>query len=80
MTILTMKVPDALDKKIKVLARKLGTTKSSLIRKAMEKYLSEDIGASDEPTTYELISDFVGSIQGPPDLSCGSQHMQGYGE
>ena len=80
MTVLTLKVPDALDHKLKIIARKCGSSKSAIIRQAVEKYLEQDIRESEKPSTYDLVRDFVGSVSGPDDLSRNPRHMEGYGK
>ena len=80
MTLLTLKVPDVLDRKLRAVARKLGASKSAIVRRAVERYIEQDLPADDQPSAHDLIADDVGSIKGPRDLSSSPKHMKGYGK
>lgn len=75
MRIVSVKLPDELDQLLDQLAERQGSSRSELIRQALEAYAKErgwSVGA--------LAADLAGSIEGPPDLSTSSDHMAGYGE
>ncbi|MDE3083767.1 MAG: hypothetical protein KGJ37_00925 [Verrucomicrobiota bacterium] len=70
MTSLTVKLPSALNKKLRVIARKRGEKISVLTRRALEKEL-----AGGEPDFVKLAESFRGMMKGPRDLS----EREGYG-
>jgi predicted transcriptional regulator len=67
---LTVKLPSALDKKLRTLARKRGEKISVTTRRALEKEL-----AGGEPDFAKLAENFRGMMKGPRDLST----REGYG-
>jgi predicted transcriptional regulator len=67
---LTVKLPSALDKKLRSLARKRGENISVTTRRALEKEL-----AAGEPDFAKLAEGFRGMMKGPRDLSA----REGYG-
>lgn len=79
MTVLTVKVPEPLDRRLRQLADDLGATKSAVARKAIEEYLD---GAGTPPvhlSAYDMMGDHVGRVDGPTDLATSSAHMAEYG-
>lgn len=69
-----MKLPDDLDRILDRLARRQGSSRSAVIRQALEAFAAErgwSVGA--------LAADLAGSLEGPRDLSTSSEHMTGYG-
>lgn len=60
-------------------ARSKDIKKSTLVRQALEYYLSQK-GISQKQSLYSLSTDICGSIEGPEDLSQNAAHMEGYGE
>jgi predicted DNA-binding protein len=79
MTVMTLKVPEALDHKLRAVAKRRGISKSAVVRKAVETYIEQDLPVDDEPSAYDLLRDLVGSVKGPGDLSHNPEHMKGYG-
>jgi metal-responsive CopG/Arc/MetJ family transcriptional regulator len=69
----SMKFPDVLDASIDDEARTLGTTRSAVIREAVEAYL-----ASDRSVTARA-GRLVGCLSGPSDLSTSPDHLKEYG-
>jgi hypothetical protein len=80
MTTVTIKMPELLVSKLGIAAKKRHTSRSALVRCAVEKYVEEDLPDSEQPSACDLVRDFVGSVEGPRDLSSHSRHMKGYGE
>jgi len=80
MTTLTLKVPDLLARKIDGAAKRQHASRSAFIRRAVERYISEDLAENEQPSAYDLIRDFVGTVEGPRDLSTNPRHMEGYGK
>lgn len=78
MQILTVKVPPGLDAKLKALAKKRRSTKSAIVREAIENLVASANDAR-RPTALELAGDLVGCFEGSPDLSTNPKHMEGYG-
>jgi predicted transcriptional regulator len=72
---LTVKVPSALSAKIARLARKRGTSKSVVIREALEK-----ASAAEHPSFTEAAARYVGAASGPGDLSTNPKYMRDYGK
>ncbi len=78
MSALSLKLPLHLNAKLAATARKRGTTKSAVVREALESYLDGD-NATLRGTLLELAPDLVGCLKGPRGLSYNKQHMKGYG-
>jgi Arc/MetJ-type ribon-helix-helix transcriptional regulator len=79
MKTLSLKLPDALAAKVEAMARKRHTSKSALIREALESYLSDD---RKKPflTLLDVAPDVIGCVSGGPgDLSTNKKHMEGFG-
>jgi hypothetical protein len=75
---LTVRIADALDRRLVAEARKLGVSKSQMVREALEVYLEMSatrIGLS----MYDLTRDLAGAFEGPPDLSTNPKYLEGYG-
>lgn len=67
---LTVKIPPALDKKLRSAARKRREPMSTLARRALEKEV-----AAGEPDFVALAANYKGMFRGPRDLST----REGYG-
>jgi metal-responsive CopG/Arc/MetJ family transcriptional regulator len=80
MRTVTLKMPDALARKLEIAAKQEHVSRSALVRCAVEKYLEEDLASSSQPSAYALVEAFAGSVEGPRDLSTHPGHMEGYGE
>ncbi|MBN1676727.1 MAG: ribbon-helix-helix protein, CopG family [Kiritimatiellae bacterium] len=79
MTTMTLKVPEALVRKIRAAAEKRHTSRSAIMRRALEKYIDENLPDADQPSAYDLVREFAGTVIGPCDLSTHPRHMKGYG-
>ena len=79
MKTLTVKVPEDLDLKLTAVARKIGESKSNLIRTAIENIVTSS-SAITANSCLDLAKDLVGSVEGPTDLSHNKKHFAGYGE
>ncbi len=79
MDTLTLKIPDALKEKLKSYSKKLGISKSDIVREALVEYLEKD-EMKKQGTFYDLAKDIAGSVQNEPDLSTNKKHLDGYGE
>ncbi|MGA9525862.1 MAG: ribbon-helix-helix domain-containing protein [Myxococcaceae bacterium] len=75
MKTLTVKVPARLAAKVGRLAKQRGTTRSAVIREAIEHF--DD---APEESIIDRAGDLVGSLEGPGDLSWNPKHMKGFGK
>ncbi len=74
MRTISLKLPEILDRKLTRLATRRRTTRSAVLRAALEAYAERE-GRSPEG----FAPDLAGSLQGPKDLSSSPRHMAGYG-
>ena len=79
MKTLSLKLPEKLDTRVGDIARQRGTTKSEVVRNALEAYLAGE-ATSFSGSALNLAGDLVGVLDGPDDLSYHQKHMRGYGE
>ncbi len=71
---ITIRLPEALHKRLERAARSLGRRRSELARLAVQRYLDE-IESESTPRPYEQVRDLVGSLDsGVSDL--GSRHRE----
>ncbi len=79
MKVVSLKVSDALAAKLASVARKRRTTKSNLIREALEEFL-DGKGMTNRGSFLDGIEDLVGCLDsGQADLGHNEKHMEGYG-
>lgn len=74
MRTISLKLPDSLDRTLTKLAATRGTTKSAVVREALEAYAAES-----RRSVTALAGSLVGSLRGPKDLSSSPRHLEGYG-
>ena len=79
MKTLTVKVPEELDLKLAAVAKKIGESKSNLIRSAIEHIVTSN-PAITANSCLDLAQDLAGSLEGPTDLSHNKKHFTGYGQ
>ncbi len=80
MTTLTFKVPDAVAAALEERARHEHSTKSALMRDALNAFLHDGTGGDSGPSCYDLARSVAGCVKdGPPDLSYNKEHMEGFG-
>ncbi len=65
--IFTVRLDEELGRLLTRAARKLKVKKSELVRVALREYLSREVEEAARP--FDLVSDLVGAVEGPPDLS-----------
>ncbi len=75
MRVVTLKLPEDLDRRLRVWARQHKTTRSAVLRAALDQYTGES-----RRSVTALAGDLVGCFKGPRDLSSSSRHLNGYGE
>lgn len=79
---LSMKVPEALDDDLGVLAERRGVTKSALIRDAMRDLVARERVDADRPPAgsfLALAEDLAGCVEAPEDLSTNKSYLDDYG-
>ena len=81
MSVLTCKLPPALDGRLADLARRRGVPKSVLVREAIEAKIAAEAATPGRPANLiEALGDSVGSIAcGKRDLARNKKHLKGYG-
>ena len=79
MTVLTLKIAEDLERRLRQHARASGRTKSAVARTALEAYLDQASGPPAGPSAFDLMRAHIGRIDGPADLSTNPDHMRGYG-
>jgi len=76
MKALSLKLPDALDRRLDSAVARRGVTKSVLVREALERYLDSSETA-EARSILDLAGDLVGCIEGPRDLSSNPKYLDG---
>ena len=79
MKTITLKISEKTEADLKYLASEKGTTKSLIIREAIESYLA-DKNVKRKSNFLELAGDIIGSVEGPEDLSTNPKYMEDYGK
>lgn len=78
MKTISLKLPDDVDRKLSARAERVGTSKSALIREAIEGLLAE--GSDGRKGSFlELAGDLIGCVEGPGDLSYNKEYMKDFG-
>ena len=79
MKVLSLKVPEQLDRKLAAVVKRRGTPKSAVVREALERYVDESREIR-RGSFLDLAGDLVGCVKdAPADLSSNSKHLDGYG-
>jgi len=79
MKTLSVKVPDGLDAKLTAMARRRKTTKSTIVRNALEHALHDNAGKPKRGSALDLARDLVGCLEGPGDLSVNKAYFKTFG-
>lgn len=81
MKTLTVKLPDELALRLAKRAKRLGVSKSALLRESLEReFQGENSAVEEEPSAYDLMKDGFGCVDsGIGDLSTNPKHMEGFG-
>lgn len=83
MSVLTCKLPSALDGRLADLAKRRGVAKSVLVREAIEAKIAEEAASPRRrpANLLEALGDSVGSIaSGKRDLASNKKHLRGFGK
>ena len=79
MKTISLKIPEKLEARLKVVAGKQGRAKSEIVRAALEAYFDSE-GEIGDASFLAMASDLSGVVSGPEDLSSNPEYMDGYGE
>jgi hypothetical protein len=79
MRTVSLKIEEGLDRRLAANARRQGTSKSELVRAALQAYFAEE-GLGYSGSCLELAGELIGCGNGPADLSSNSKHMKRFGE
>ena len=75
----SLKLTEGLERKLAATARRQHTTKSNLLRLAIQTYLSDSPG-SRAGSCLDLAGDLIGCVDATPDLSTNQAYLKGFGE
>jgi len=79
MKTVSLKLTEGLERKLAATARRQRTTKSNLLRLAIETYLSDSPGGR-SGSCLDLAGDLVGCVDATADLSTNRAYLKGFGE
>lgn len=75
MRVVSLKLPEDLDRALTRIARARKASRSQVLREALESY-----ARGSERSVTAAAGKLVGSLRGPRDLSTNPKHLSGYGE
>jgi len=78
MKTITVKLPPALAQRLGRAVVRRRSTRSALVREAIEAQLAGEHGPT-ERSCFDLAADLAGSVEGPSDLSSNRARLRGYG-
>ncbi len=78
MKTISLKISDSVGIKLSRIAEKRGTSKSELIRDAVEQIVANNTVC--ESSCLALAPDLIGCVEGPKDLSSNKIYMRGFGK
>jgi len=78
MTTISLKVPAALQRRLAQVVQRKGTSRSAVIRDALQQYVERNAGRSD--SCLAIAADLFGSLEGPADLSSNSKRLARFGK
>lgn len=73
---LTLRIDGEMDRWLAAEAKRLGRTKSEIVRRA----LKQQRNGKKPLSLHDRMKDFCGIIKGPRDLSTNPKYMEGFGE
>lgn len=80
MAVLTVRVTERLERRLRQYAEASGRTMSAVVRSALEEHLHQPGETSGRPSAFDLMRDHIGTIDGPSDLATNPAHMTEYGK
>jgi Arc/MetJ-type ribon-helix-helix transcriptional regulator len=75
MTTVSLKLPDSLLREVEQEAATRGVTKSAVIRNSLERTLRKGRKAKKKVSCLDLMGDWVGHFEGPPDASTNPRYL-----
>lgn len=75
MRTVSFKLPEALDEALTEMARRRKSSRSALVREALEGFAT-----SSRRSVTAVVDEMIGDLGGPADLSTNPKHMRGYGK
>ncbi|MEX2580844.1 MAG: CopG family transcriptional regulator [Verrucomicrobiales bacterium] len=80
MKTMTLKLSDEVAARLEKRAKRLGVSKSAIVRESIERELREQTAVEEEPTAYDLMKDGCGCVDsGVADLATNPKHLEGFG-
>lgn len=79
METLTLKVPDIIKEKLKLISEKKGVSRSEIVRSALIEYFSND-DLDKKGSFLDLSKDLAGCLKGPSDLSTNKDYLDEFGK
>jgi len=81
MKTMTVKLPDELAVRLELKARRLGVSKSALVRESVERAVVGDTSVEEAPSAYDLMKGGCGCVDsGNRDLATNPRYMEGFGD
>ena len=78
MKTVSLKIADSVDAQMAAEAKRVGLSKSALIREAIEERLKRS-STEAAGSFLDRALDLAGCVDGPEDLSCNESHLEQYG-
>lgn len=75
MRTVSFKLPEHLDDALSDLARRRKSSRSALVREALET-----LASGKRRSVTAMVDELVGTLDGPADLSTNPKHLSGYGK
>ena len=75
MRTVSFKLPEALDDALSDLARRRRSSRSALVREALEV-----LASGNRRSVTAVVDELIGARDGPTDLSTNPKHLSGYGK
>ena len=75
MRTVSFKLPQALDDALSDLARRRKSSRSALVREALE-----GLASGGRRSVTAVVDELMGTLSGPTDLSTNPKHLRGYGK
>lgn len=77
---MTVKLPEDLAVRLEKRAKRLGVSKSSVVRASLESELNGRNAVEEMPSAYDVLKSGLGCVNsGVGDLSTNPKHMEGFG-
>lgn len=79
MRAITVKLPASLAARVRQAVARRRSTRSALVREALEAHLAAAPGEPLGTTCLDIAADLAGALDGPADLSSNRRRLRGYG-